>query len=78
MKVALSHLQWQREKVLRSDTPLHLKIGSMLMELVGAGFHLKPEQLFNRARMIKSLLSQEKRGAVSVTHTNTQTHCFEI
>ena len=65
VKVALSHLQWQREKVLRSDTPLHLKIGATLMEVVGAAFHLKPDQLFNRPRMVKALLSQQKRGAVS-------------
>ena len=73
VKVALSHLHWQREKVLRSDTPLHLKIGSTLMEVVGAAFHLKPDKLFNRTRMVKSLLSQQKRGAVS-GHTHTPTH----
>ena len=73
VKVALSHLHWQREKVLRSDTPLHLKIGSNLMEVVGAAFHLKPDKLFNRTRMVKSLLSQQKRGAVS-GHTHTHLH----
>ena len=65
MKVALSHLHWQREKVLRSDTPLHFKLGSTLMEVVGGAFHLQDDHLFNRTRMIKALLSQQKRGAVS-------------
>ncbi|CAI8021126.1 Probable E3 ubiquitin-protein ligase HERC1 [Geodia barretti] len=63
VKVALSHLHWQREKVLRSDTPLHLKLGSTLMEVVGGAFHLQEDHLFNRTRMVKALLSQQKRGA---------------
>ena len=65
VKVALSHLHWQREKVRRSDTPLHLKLGSTLMEVVGGAFHLQDDHLFNRTRMVKALLSQQKRGAVS-------------
>ena len=69
MKVALSHLHWQREKVLRSDTPLHLKLGSTLMEVVGGAFHLQEDHLFNRTRMVKALLSQQKRGAVSSSRT---------
>lgn len=69
-------MQWQREKVLRSDTPLHLKIGATLMEVVGAAFHLKPDQLFNRPRMVKALLSQQKRGAVSgeIAYRHTLMH----
>ena len=69
VKVALSHLHWQREKVLRSDTPLHLKLGSTLMEVVGGAFHLQEDHLFNRTRMVKALLSQQKRGAVSSSRT---------
>ena len=69
MKVALSHLHWQREKVLRSDTSLHLKLGSTLMEVVGGAFHLQEDHLFNRTRMVKALLSQQKRGAVSSSRT---------
>ena len=65
VKAALSHLHWQRQKVLRSETPLHLKLGSNLMEVVGALFHLQEEQLFSRPRMVKALLSQHKRGSVS-------------
>ena len=65
VKAALSHLHWQRQKVLRSETPLHLKLGSTLMEVVGASFHLQEEQLFNRVRMVKAVLSQHKRGSVS-------------
>ena len=67
MKVALSHLHWQREKVLRSDTPLHLKLGSTLMEVVGGAFHLQEDKLFNRPRMVKALLAQRKRAAVSLS-----------
>ena len=65
MKVALSHLQWQRDKILHSETPLHLKLGSTLMEVVGAAFHRKPEQLLSRPLMVKALLSQHKRATVS-------------
>lgn len=65
VKVALSHLQWQREKVLRSETPLHLKIGSTLMEIVGAAFHLEPEDLLSRPGIVRALLSQHKRAYVS-------------
>ena len=75
VKVALSHLHWQREKVLRSDIPLHLKLGSTLMDIVGGAFHLQEEQLFCRPRLVKTLLAQQKRGAVSSGNCSTICVC---